>query len=159
VFKTCCTCKTEKPLNEFNLNKRFKDGINIVCKNCDRLCVRKNYYRFKKIHNDKVIKRRKEKQNEFEKYIKQLGLKCKNCGNDHPAVLDFHHKDPKLKKKNISNLKRSGCSFETFKEEILKCEILCSNCHRIEHWKQKNCRVVEIMADTSNYLLDADKQV
>jgi hypothetical protein len=57
---------------------------------------------------------------------------CK-CGEDHPACLDFHHRDPSTK---------SFCPNEGIKkcvkpslmiEELAKCDVLCSNCHRKEH--------------------------
>ena len=74
---------------------------------------------------------------ERDELIRSLNLKCKICGFNHPSALDFHHIDPKEKFKTVSDLKWSGCSHETFITEIKKCDVLCSNCHRIEHWNKK----------------------
>lgn len=44
--KKCVKCKTVKPLNEFNFNKRKKDGHDCYCKRCsrerDRLWIKTN---------------------------------------------------------------------------------------------------------------------
>lgn len=65
-------------------------------------------------------------------------LKCERCSEDHPAVLDFHHRDPSKKSSHLSGAAvRKGWSVARLKEEIAKCEVLCSNCHRKLHWSQR----------------------
>lgn len=55
---------------------------------------------------------------------------CVDCGNDNPIVLDFDHiTDNKLA--NVSRLATTTTSLKRIQEEINKCEIRCSNCHRI----------------------------
>jgi hypothetical protein len=66
-----------------------------------------------------------------------LDLKCIKCGNDHPAVLDFHHRNPEEKEFAISKMIRNRSSKEMLLKEIEKCDILCSNCHRIHHWEER----------------------
>ena len=66
------------------------------------------------------------------KGIEFLGGKCIRCGYDkHPAALEFHHKNPQEKEFAIGSF--ANKKWEVIQEEILKCELLCSNCHRIEH--------------------------
>lgn len=61
-----------------------------------------------------------------------LGGKCQICGYDKSfQVLDFHHKDPNEKDFNISA--KPSWGFERIKPEILKCALLCANCHREVH--------------------------
>jgi len=55
--------------------------------------------------------------------------------NSHYCVYDFHHLDPLTKDKNFDTIKSK--SWEKVKEEIDKCQLLCSNCHRLAH---KNLR-------------------
>lgn len=62
---------------------------------------------------------------------------CSRCPENHPGCLDFHHLDPSTKKKEISRMARDGSSEKHLLEEIAKCEILCSNCHRKEEWKKR----------------------
>jgi hypothetical protein len=62
-------------------------------------------------------------------------LKCTRCGFSHPAALQFHHTDPTTKEATIATVARSW-SLKKLKEEIDKCEILCANCHAIEHYSK-----------------------
>ncbi len=59
---------------------------------------------------------------------------CSKCGEDHPACLDFHHKDSKTKDFNVGNVRAWGWGKERMILEIKKCVILCSNCHRKMHY-------------------------
>lgn len=102
-MKNCKICK--KPINQLQFRKRTR------CNAC----------------NTKVRRLRTKL-----KAIALLGGKCKRCGFDkHPAALEFHHTDPTIKKFEIGMV--ANKSWESIKEEILKCELLCANCHRIEH--------------------------
>ena len=61
------------------------------------------------------------------------GGKCAKCGYSACiAALDFHHKNSDNKGFAISN--KSGSSWKTIKKEVEKCVLLCSNCHREEHF-------------------------
>ncbi len=60
-------------------------------------------------------------------------LKCEICSENHPACLDFHHKDSSEKQKEISVCIRDGWSKERIIKEISKCQVICSNCHRKFH--------------------------
>lgn len=64
-------------------------------------------------------------------------LKCNRCPESHPAVLDFHHLDPNQKDFNLSQAVTNGYSSKRILEEIEKCEILCSNCHRKHHHNER----------------------
>jgi hypothetical protein len=61
-----------------------------------------------------------------------MTLGCSVCGYDkHPKALEFHHRDPGTKNFNVSEA--YGFGIDKFLEEILKCNILCANCHAIHH--------------------------
>jgi hypothetical protein len=64
--------------------------------------------------------------------IEYLGGKCQRCGGEfHPAVFEFHHKNPAKKEYSPSHALQQ--SWENFKMELDKCELLCANCHRMTH--------------------------
>ncbi len=63
---------------------------------------------------------------------------CKECGEDNPRVLDFHHLDPTTKHRNIAVMKAGRWGTEAIQKEIDKCIVLCSNCHRKETSEQFN---------------------
>lgn len=64
--------------------------------------------------------------------IELLGGKCVRCGySGHQAALEFHHLDPSIKSFTIGMV--ANKAWKSIVDEIQKCELLCSNCHRIEH--------------------------
>jgi len=64
--------------------------------------------------------------------------KCIECGESHIACLDFHHRDSNEKEIKLSEVHHKKWSKERILKEIEKCDILCSNCHRKFHWKERN---------------------
>jgi hypothetical protein len=61
--------------------------------------------------------------------------KCSRCPENHPACLEFHHRDPSTKCFNISQGWRLNYSWERLLAELKKCDVLCANCHRKLHYK------------------------
>lgn len=64
---------------------------------------------------------------------------CKDCGKNYPHyVLDFDHiRGNKIA--DLSTLCAGRTSWDKVKEEMDKCDVVCSNCHRTRHWnKRKN---------------------
>ncbi len=64
-------------------------------------------------------------------------LACARCGENHLATLDFHHNDPSQKEHNVGYMIQWAFSRERILEEVAKCTVLCSNCHRKLHWTEK----------------------
>jgi hypothetical protein len=64
----------------------------------------------------------------------KASLACSQCGENHPACIEFHHRDPSKKDFTIGeSLYRMGK--QSIIDEIAKCDVLCSNCHRKLHYK------------------------
>jgi hypothetical protein len=127
-------------------NKSFKDGYHreringYFCSSCNIELNEKtaysrkdNRYGFfsqcrKCMSNDAKLKRKNSK----EKAIEYKGGCCNRCGYDkNIASLEFHHLDPS--QKEITPTKLTNREWKVLKEEIDKCTLLCSNCHREEH--------------------------
>lgn len=69
------------------------------------------------------------------KAIEYKGGVCMDCNNTFPpCCYDFHHTDPSIKDTNIARI--IGREFENIKNELDKCVLLCSNCHRIRHFNE-----------------------
>ena len=62
-------------------------------------------------------------------------LKCSKCEESRHWVLDFHHTNPEEKEKSVSKLIKTSTK-EKVLEEIDKCVVLCSNCHRDLHYQE-----------------------
>lgn len=65
-------------------------------------------------------------------YINSKKTACTKCGCDDPACLDFHHRNHADKITEVS-LAAARWSIKRIQEEIDKCDVLCSNCHRKLH--------------------------
>ncbi len=64
-------------------------------------------------------------------------LACVHCGENHPACLEFHHRDPNVKDFTITELRRGDYSHARLIAELEKCDPVCVNCHRKLHWERK----------------------
>ena len=138
----CYSCKEYKDDKEFNKLSSSQDGLDYYCKKCKS---NKNSKYYQEKH--KVIlkqKRQKEKQQllqliKFQKDIIKdhiLNVKtegCLFCNEKTPCCLDFHHVNRKDKKFLISQSISNGHSIKDILEEMLKCIVVCSNCHRKIH--------------------------
>ncbi|UYL84861.1 hypothetical protein pEaSNUABM55_00082 [Erwinia phage pEa_SNUABM_55] len=61
-------------------------------------------------------------------------IECKRCGYDKcKQAIDCHHLDGDLKEYAVGRLRTSGNKSETIINELKKCVLLCSNCHREYH--------------------------
>lgn len=134
--------------NLIEIQKYYDDGNSIrkcsekfgisFCKLRRNLKVRKQSDAFsiqnkKRKRVENVISWRKRTK---KKLIDYKGGKCCRCGyNKCIEAFDFHHTDPSKKDFALSS---KSFSFERLKNEVDKCELVCSNCHREIHYNLKN---------------------
>lgn len=79
----------------------------------------------------KAVARRRKKIRQMA--ISYLGNKCYFCGyNKCLDALDFHHLDKSTKEFGLSQNGMTR-SWEKTKNELKKCILVCSNCHREIH--------------------------
>lgn len=135
-MKICSKCKQEKEYKEFNKDLR-RNKITSWCKQCVRSRSKQHYDEkgiLKKEKRKIYIQQRREWFNEFKKT-----LKCIKCEENHISCLEFHHRNPEEKDFEIAAFV-STASKEKILNEIKKCDVLCSNCHRKTHWEQKQTK-------------------
>jgi hypothetical protein len=61
---------------------------------------------------------------------------CADCGNEYPSyVMDFDHVRGE-KVANLGRLVNKPATLEAIANEIAKCDVVCSNCHRIRTHSQ-----------------------
>jgi len=89
---------------------------------------RKHYYKNK----GQYIANNLKKKERIIKYIRSVkDVPCTDCGIKYPYyVMEFDHLDPSKKEYGVAKLVSCG-SWTKVKREIAKCEVVCSNCHRI----------------------------
>jgi len=127
-MKWCGKCKKDKPLSNFSIHNRTKDGLNIYCGSCVSGFTEK-YKPKRKVHLRGIKKR----------MVELKGGACSICGyNDLSClpVFEFHHIDASTKGTNLNssmiNL-RIG-DWDKVKDELNKCILVCANCHRKIHY-------------------------
>ena len=122
-MRKCKDCNEEKPLTEF-----ASAG---VVKNVE-------YRRWKCVqcYSKQKTQERRSHARAFLEYKKLC--KCVRCGISDHRVLDFHHRDGSAKLGNVSDMVSRKLSWENIYAEIAKCDCLCANCHRIEHFEEEN---------------------
>ncbi len=54
---------------------------------------------------------------------------CMDCGEEDPIVLTFDHRDPSKKLDDVAKIANRGCGVEKLQAEIVKCDVVCHNCH------------------------------
>ena len=59
-----------------------------------------------------------------------LNHPCVDCGEKDILVLQFDHRDRKMKEGEIRRIIQAGAPLEKVINEIKKCDIRCANCHR-----------------------------
>ncbi len=86
------------------------------------------------------------------KLVEMFGGKCQRCGFDkHIAALEFHHQDPSQKEFQLAA--GGTTSWEKLKEEAKKCEMICSNCHQIEHASKQSDKFDEALKNYKGRML------
>jgi len=84
------------------------------------------------------VKTKRRAREEFSAF--KARLSCVQCGENHPATLDFHHHTPHPDNIKINELVRSGRLGFAMEEIMNKCIVLCSNCHRKHHYEENKAK-------------------
>ena len=157
----CKLCGIEKEETEFYTNnetKRWRSRrIRYECKECSREFYRKRYhdkvnglsrpreyFSKKKIRNHHTTKHIYNKS----KLVELFGGKCIRCGYSKCiSALDFHHLHGNTKDFGLSKYKICYKNIAKLADEISKCILLCSNCHREEHHLHKEKTALDIISN------------
>jgi len=106
----------------------------------DQAAASKRHYEANKEKIIKKSKKRNIRQRDKNKlYVENIKKQsgCVDCGESNHLVLDFDHIEDN-KYKCISNMVYESYSIKTIQKEIDKCEVRCSNCHRIITHNRRN---------------------
>lgn len=142
---TCTGCGVEKPrTSEFFYKKtpasklsKHDDGFNTRCKSC----IITKVTRWNQANKSKVYAKDKRIRQSNSDWLNSLKDKpCADCKNTFPVIcMDFDHLPEFEKTIDLSLAKNRKWSKEKLLTEVSKCEVVCSNCHRI---RTENRRLV-----------------
>ena len=124
-------CHEWKPEAEFAFRSIKTGKRQSHCRKCHAAYRREHYLRTKPtyIQNERVRMRERRRQNRILLYEYLLGHPCVDCGELDPVVLDFDHRDPTVKRDEVSKL-AARQAWSTVLQEIAQCVVRCASCHR-----------------------------
>lgn len=125
-MKKCSSCGEIKTPDCFGKKKRAKDGLQSLCKPCNKAYQQMHYA----ANKEDYLARNKRVVSETRGWLVayKTGKPCTDCGGVfHHVAMDFDHLGDKLF--DVSDMIKHGK--KKILEEIAKCELVCSNCHRV----------------------------
>jgi len=94
---------------------------------------RNHYAANKDVYKKRALERNARMSADMVSWLADLksSVPCSDCGNKFPHVaMDFDHVSGE-KIMSVARLARQAPSWVRLFAEILKCEIVCANCHRV----------------------------
>lgn len=133
--KYCNGCQQPKLLDEFWLKHGKPQS---QCKECQKEYHKQHYRDNAKAYKDRAKNRNQAITEELRKFIQnQKDKPCQDCNVKYPYyVMDFDHRPGEQKLFNIAEASQMRPSLEKLITEISKCDIVCSNCHRIRTYNR-----------------------
>lgn len=105
----------------------------------DKEQVRLYQAKYRTAHKNQLAHRAKEVHARRRSIVADVKLMvgCVDCGYDKEAcALDFDHTEDN-KTGNVGHLVSAG-SWARIWEEVMKCDVVCANCHRIRTYRRNN---------------------
>lgn len=134
-MKRCSKCLSEKSLNAFYRRKKGPRAGEYYekCKNCMKVRGRSYYHLNRERQLRLALIRRRKYRLICKGYMTKLKDKpCQDCGKKYPHyVMDFDHREGEKKLLEVARMVAGGWSLKKIMKEIKKCDIVCSNCHRL----------------------------
>jgi hypothetical protein len=130
-LRRCSRCQQWKSIDEFPVKDRGRGTRRTYCRDCCRAYGREHYARNKAAYCDRARRSRTRLRESCQVYAYDYLLThpCVDCGEADPVVLDFDHRDPKMKLHDIAWFIRRR-DVAGVVAEIAKCEVRCANDHR-----------------------------
>ena len=128
--KTCTKCHRSLKVSDFNWRNKKRGTQQSRCRECQRSEQNKFYRKspeYQKTVKVAAQKRKKSIKHLYLDYLKQQ--KCQDCGVDDPVVLTHDHRDPAQKIAAVSVLVQRNHDWRSIQSEIVKCDVVCFNCH------------------------------
>jgi len=136
----CNKCSIDKSEDEFQFKNKKKGVRKKQCKSCIKE-YRKKYYdenRDSAIIYSTLSNVDRKKRNRQYIWDYLIQNPCVDCGETDPIVLEFDHRDNVVKIDSVGKGVDRMWGIDKLQEEIDKCDVRCSNCHKRRTAKQQN---------------------
>lgn len=133
MTRACTKCGETKPLETgFFRNSSGRGGYRSWCKACHTSSTHAN--RAANPEREKAYRRARAEKFAERLLVLKAGKPCADCGGTfHPVSMDFDHvHGPKVC--DVSRM--VNYPWASVLAEVAKCELVCSNCHRVRTWRR-----------------------
>lgn len=132
--KICSGCGQERDIEQdFAWKNKAKGTRQRWCKFCQAEANRRHYQNNKQIYMKRALTRNAlvNSENKQNLYAYLSSHPCVDCGQTDVRILEFDHVRGN-KSESISTLLQHSVPWQKVEAEIAKCEVRCTNCHRIK---------------------------
>lgn len=129
MMKTCNGCNESKPVTDF---AKKRDRLQSRCKSCSNAYGKEYYSNNSERMKADSAAAKKVRMDDIKARIREIKetTPCMDCHELHPwFVMDFDHVRG-VKYRDISAMLKDADSWSKLEEEMKKCDLVCSNCHR-----------------------------
>lgn len=131
-MKTCSLCSLKLPFSSFNKRPNRPGQYQSVCRDCNKEYQRNHYRKNKKTYKERAKLHKQSMRNQVQE-IKGSNP-CVDCGGMfHFSQMDFDH----LENKSFEISRMYTYSWQSIQAELSKCDLVCSNCHRLRTYHRK----------------------
>jgi hypothetical protein len=122
-MRRCRRCGLELPLTAFN---RYRDGHQYWCRKCFRSYFRERGDLHRRQARQSVRRRQARLRQILLDHLRERP--CVDCGETDLRVLELDHVLPR--DEYVSQLLQNGVKPSVFTSELMRCQVVCANCHR-----------------------------
>lgn len=138
--KRCAKCRRRKPVAAFTVNRSRPDGRQKACNACQRAYTRAHYWQNRATYIAKARRNNAIKYAVVGAFLAWLKEQpCADCGHCfHHVAMDFDH----VHGRKVFNLadRNHTWKIECVMRELRKCEVVCSNCHRVRTFNRLHAK-------------------
>lgn len=136
VGLTCKKCQKPFPKSRGGVKKFCSPECRLthwVSHNRDKLNKTVREYRKRRYERDGCWLDKSPKSAALKAWMIELKSKpCTDCGDCFPVCcMDFDHRKGEKKEYNVGSMFAHHYAREKIEREIAKCDLVCSNCHRV----------------------------
>lgn len=127
--KLCIKCFLAVPEDGFAFQNKAAGRRDTICRKCKKAYLAEHYIKNKQVYLQRSRQQMPGTQEHFRAWLRAYkdSRSCVDCGGKfHFSAMEFDH----TRSDKVANVSRIG-SIARAKTEIIKCDLVCANCHRV----------------------------